>query len=104
MPLANATDRVILFERDFAQGFIANEQAYLVIVAPEGHTAMKFEVSCGLSVGSLVLVGPHGDTFDALCGLASTQSTAEVAPGYYYGYASFTSVNGATLRLTGGQE
>lgn len=102
LPAADAAaDRVVLYEREFAEDFVANEQAYLVIVVPEGFSDVRFEVDCGLSVGAVVLFGSGGDSYDATCALATVQNDAAVGPGYYYGVASFSGLNGATLRLTG---
>lgn len=101
VPAADAADRAVLYEREFAEDFVANEQAYLVIVVPEGFSDLRFEVACGLSVGTVVLYGSSGDSYDAACALATSQNNAAVGPGYYYGVASFSGLNGATLRLTG---
>lgn len=104
---AHATegDRVVVYDRLFADGFVANEQAYVVFEVPAGLHDVAFELDCNLGVGTLSLVGgamgSEGTAWSGECdGLTARVAGTALVPGYYYGVASFTGVNGVVFRAT----
>lgn len=96
-------DRVTLYEQEFAPGFVGSQQQYLVLVVPEGYDDVRLEVDCNLHVGGITITGWLGQEAAVLCdGLFERTVLSEpLTPGYYYGAASFTGLNGVTVRVTG---
>lgn len=94
--------RETLYERQFADGFVANEQAYIVMKVPEGYLDVRLEVDCNLHVGTITLSKPFTEEVGIVCdGLLERVVADGLEPGYYYGVASFTGVNGVDVRVTG---
>lgn len=105
MPLSTASvaPRSVLYEQEFAPGFVGNQQQYVIIVVPEGHTDVRIEVDCNLHVGAISIMRVFGSEVAVICdGLTDRAvTTTQMEPGYYYGAASFTGINGVTVRITG---
>ena len=105
--LAADGERTVLYERLFADGFVANEQAYMVFEVPEGSTDVAFELSCNLHAGTLTLLpvdatGHMGSPYSVVCDglLERAVLQGELPAAYYYGAASFSGLNGVRFRVS----
>lgn len=100
---AAQAERETFYERHFAEGFVANEQSYIVFALPAGAQDLRLEIDCNLHVGTFTVVNPStGSVLSTACdGDLARIVLRGLTPGYYYGVASFTGVNGAVVRVTG---
>lgn len=101
-PLASAGERVVLYEETFARGFVGNQQEYLVIFVDERHDGIRLEVECNLHTGVIALYSNSGSgSATVVCdGLFERVILDHMEPGYWYGVASFSGVNGVVVRVT----
>ena len=99
-PPGSADARELLLREEFTGGFVGNEQEYLAFEVPSGYVAIRGHLLCNLHVGSVTLIGPT--TVELPCHATSSLTTVDaMMPGYYYGVASLSGVNGAALEITG---